>query len=219
MLLFGRDSRKPPEWFVEALTSVGGKNRFGLPNFDVVWSETATIERDGKTVLACPGPPCWLLRQWEPPENYGPPDMWSVEEIGEPYPQFGKYEIRQPFRASYVENGILKHEAMELTSLILDFVVPIILQAQDVSVQKRALAMRQLKELEEKRQEARIADALQDAKLQWEGPTSYEKKINKTSIVEQKAYQIEKNWQHAMNFYRQRGRGASIQKPAVELVQ
>lgn len=215
MITIRRESRVPPEWFTQELLRVGGKNRYGGANFDVVWSESATIMRDGVEVLQCPGPPCWLLREWEAPETYGPEECWSAQETGEPYPQFGKYEIRQPFRASTVENGKLVHECMPLTPLIFEMVVPIIMLAKDANEEKRALALREKQERDEKAQEDRIADALADAMPAWLGPVSYARQKMRTSLIDKKADQIKRQWQHAMQFYAQHGKGASIHNPAV----
>lgn len=215
MLTIQRESHKAPEWFTEELTRIGGKNRFGGPNFDVVWSECATIERDGQTVLQCPGPPCWLLREWNPPEVYGPPETWDSLDTGEAWPQFGKYEIVQPFRASQVLNGKLVHEPMPLARLILDMVVPIILAARDYTQEKCRLALQEQKEREEKARENKIADALQDAMPAWLGPVSYARQKLRTSLIDKKAHEIQKQWQHAMAFYAKHAKGPSIHNPAV----
>lgn len=212
-----RTHRTPPEWFVTALNSVGGMNPFGGPNFDVVWSESATIMRDGKEALAFPGPPCWVLRQWESPEAYGPPELWELEQTGEPYPQFGKYEARQPFRCSYIENGVLKHDFMELNSLILDFVVPLIKMSVDVTYEKRRLALEEMREREEKEKQDKIEARIRDAAPAWMGPISYSRMKDSNSVLQKKMFLIEKAWQGAMQFAKLRGMGPSVEKPQLVL--
>jgi hypothetical protein len=81
----GDERIRPPEEYVEHLTRIGGINRFGDPNFILVWGQTRTWKifgtdargRKGQhTVLQFGGVPAWHLMAWKPPETWGTPELW-----------------------------------------------------------------------------------------------------------------------------------------------
>jgi hypothetical protein len=208
------ERRQPPQWFQDALASIGGRNRFGGANFDVVWSQTATIELDGQPKLQCLGQPCWVLRQWKAPEFYGSQVRYFAENSDESgksflgdYPWRGRYEIVQPFRWSGIVNGKLVQEFMPLNSVILMLVVPVIRQCQDVSYLQRLAILQDEHERKELAQQKKIADRLQDASPTWQGPVSFSRQGCKTSLIEKKMYQIQQNMNNAMKVMRTLGRG------------
>ena len=80
----------PPE-FQERLTRVGGLNRYGQPNFIIVWGQSWTVRRGGtweqddgtyfrgyRDVVE-DGRPCWILKKWNAPELYGSPMLWFLQ--------------------------------------------------------------------------------------------------------------------------------------------
>lgn len=96
----------PPE-YQEHVNKLGGMNRFGEPNFLLVWGETHTQtfygydangQRGQHTMLQF-GVPAWHLLEWKPPETFGVPDFWyrftwdpeaEVHALGD-YPWRGLY--------------------------------------------------------------------------------------------------------------------------------
>lgn len=81
----GEERLEPPPEYVEHLNSIGGLNRFGEPNFILVWGQTRTWriygqkEGGGKgqhTVLQFGGIPAWHIMAWKPPEAFGTPALW-----------------------------------------------------------------------------------------------------------------------------------------------
>lgn len=79
----GERRQCPPE-YQEHINKLGGMNRFGEPNFLLVWGETQTQtifgqKHDGSRgqhVMLQFGVPAWHLMEWKPPETFGTPGMW-----------------------------------------------------------------------------------------------------------------------------------------------
>lgn len=74
----------PPE-YQEYLTAIGGRNRFGDPNFILEWGQTAlevvrgtdAFGRNGAhTILKHGGIAAWFVAVWKPPECFGTPEFW-----------------------------------------------------------------------------------------------------------------------------------------------
>lgn len=95
------ERREPPEWVVRRITSLGGLNRFGKPNFRIVWGgnrthlvgglfkKPVTVKSDiiGETrtfvtqvaevrTLLKYHPFRWHLERWRGPEFYGTQQDW-----------------------------------------------------------------------------------------------------------------------------------------------
>ena len=99
---------RPPRVYADYLVKLGGRNRFGEPNFILAWGQTRTQKiyaTDGNgrraqhTVLEFGGIPAWHVLEWKPPETFGTPRMWramtwdpenNVLSLGE-YPRRGLY--------------------------------------------------------------------------------------------------------------------------------
>lgn len=208
----GHERRKCPQYFQRKLTAVGGTNRFGGPNFDIVWGQTATTTVDGVEVLQQFGEPCWVLRQWKAPEEYGTPDMWAEYCPNDPYPYKGRYEVLQPFKNTTVLRGQLVIEHMPLSDMILNLVIPTIQQSMDASYWTRYVAIRNLKEKEEQQRVDHIEQVISDASPRWTGPVSYSRQGCRTSLIDKKIEQIQNNWKRAMRMYKLIPKGISAFK-------
>ena len=86
-----REQYKCPAEFQDRLTRIGGINRYGEPNFIIVWGQSWTVRRGGtweqddgtyfrgyRDVLE-DGRPCWILKKWNAPEIYGSPMLWFLQ--------------------------------------------------------------------------------------------------------------------------------------------
>jgi len=115
-----REVHDPPPELQERIARAGGSNRFGEPNFRVVWggSRLAWIggrwaDRDGNGNLLRERIELrrvpkyfpenrWHLERWMPPESYGSPESWFAQTMEAedgiripalgPYPSRGDYE-------------------------------------------------------------------------------------------------------------------------------
>jgi hypothetical protein len=115
-----RETKRAPQEVERRMAGVGGSNRYGEPNFRVVWGwsrltwiggkwtdrdASGNITREAVELRQVPkyAPhDRWHLERWMPPEAYGTPEEWHektleaedgirVSALG-PYPARGEYE-------------------------------------------------------------------------------------------------------------------------------
>lgn len=170
----GRELRYPAPEYVEHINSIGGFNRFGDPNFRIVWGQNETCmvygtDANGKTgqhiVSKCGDVPAWFILCWKPPECYGTPEMWYALtwdwEIDKPkigdYPYRGEYELA-PFNlfSRKVVNNVMVFDAMPLNHYIIDLIIPNLMKEIDTTYGQRKAAI-QNRMLAERQRAAQIA--------------------------------------------------------------
>jgi hypothetical protein len=207
--LSNRQQHDCPKDFQDRLTRIGGINRYGEPNFKLVWSQSQTLRAGaywpeegfhGYRDIPRYNSPCWLLMQWKAPEEYGSPDLWyfqnedenGLQTLGE-FPFKGQYEIVYALIDREIVNGNLKLTHLPLCSFLIDRIVPIIMQAKDVSITRRKEAMLAEKHRKDQEEFKRIEDARLGARLQFTGPTSFAGQRNRTSLIEKKILQMERH--------------------------
>jgi hypothetical protein len=177
----GRERREPAREYVQHINAVGGLNRFGQPNFRIVWGENETdvvygTDANGKQgrhiILKHGGVPAWFIECWKPPECFGTPQFWyeatwdwelDAPKIGE-YPSRGLY-MPAPFNlfVKKVVNNVLTFDAMPLTHWLIDLLVPNLLKEQDSTFLQRKTAIEN-RMLAERTRAAKIAmDIYMDA--------------------------------------------------------
>jgi hypothetical protein len=108
-----------------------------------------------------------------------------------------------------MSSGKMKIESMPLNSFILDTVIPIVLEAKDISWAKTQVALKGLKEKEDANDVNMVEDAMRDAKLAFKGPVSYARQGCRTSIIDRKVEQMSRNWNRMVTNARTLGRGLS----------
>lgn len=224
-----------PSWFQEELTRIGGVNRYDSPNFIVRWGqggEPECLYRAGghwdveglpsvhgyRDLLIAGGTPAWCLLQWDDAVHYGTPEAYYVQNYDEEfglqtlgeYPFSGKYKLLYNMCWRDMRNGKLSIEAMPLNSFVLDTVVPIIIQAKEISYDKTMAALRDQKEREDKADLDMIEDAMRDASLAFKGPVSYARQGCRTSIIDRKVEQMTRQWNRMVTNARSLGRGLSV---------
>jgi hypothetical protein len=120
MIQVTRETHEPPEAICERIARAGGMNRFGEPNFRVVWGGSRLawiggrwVDRDAhgnvirEAIEQRQEPKYipaerWHIERWMPPEAYGSPEEWlartteiedgiRIPALG-PYPSRGEYE-------------------------------------------------------------------------------------------------------------------------------
>jgi len=118
-----RETHDPPPALQDRVALAGGFNRFGEPNFRVVWggSRLAWIggrwtDRDAHGNLArqrielrrvpkyLPAER-WHIERWFPPESYGSPESWAAQTVetedGIPVPALGPYPSRGDYELCF----------------------------------------------------------------------------------------------------------------------
>ena len=225
---------KCPEWFSEELRRIGGVNRYDLPNFIVRWGQGGEPEcvyraggdwsvegqpnyRGYRNLLVGGGTPSWMLMQWQDALSYGTPESFyvgnwdedtSLQTLGE-YPYSGKYTMLYNMCWRDMQNGKMHIEAMPLNSFVLDTVVPIIVQAKEISYEKTMAALKEQKDKDDAADLVMIEDCMRDAKLAFKGPVSYARQGCRTSIIDKKVEQMTRNWNRMVTNAKSLGRGLS----------
>jgi len=230
-----------PQDFQERLTDIGGVNTYDEPNFVLVWSEGgepnclyragASWAGDGqipftgyRDLLIGGGTPSWALLQWHRAEEYGTPELYYVQNydqdsdlqtLGE-YPYSGRYQMLYNLRWMERTKDGLVFEAMPLNSYLLDTIVPIILQARDISWEKTKAVMLDLKEREDQADLDLIENVMRTSALPFKGnAVSYQKQGCRTSLVDKKIESIQSHCNRIMQTTTKLGRGLSAHNDPV----
>ncbi len=156
-----------PRDVVRRVTRAGGLNRFGQPNFRVVWGG-ARIDPLGfqRYAYAPHLLERWIVELWRPPEAYGSRREWNRnEETLGPFPSRGEYELLASLAGP---NGEYAHISAE----IAEFAIEAYRTSQNLSHwDRRDLAIAEVKQRE--REWVTFADGvLDDETLPFYGRTA-----------------------------------------------
>jgi hypothetical protein len=135
-------------------------------------------------------------------------DETGLSDLGE-YCYSGKYVMLYNMCWRDMSSGRMKIEAMPLNSFILDTVVPIILQAREISWEKTQAALKGIKEKEDAADLTMVEDAMRDASVAFKGPTSYARQGCRTHFLDKKVEQMSRNWNKMVTNAKTLGRGLS----------
>jgi hypothetical protein len=199
-----------PADFQDRLTEIGGLNRYDQPNFKVVWGNTHTIRTAGwngyKDTLMSFGDKSWLLLRWIPPEHIGTPEAWAVQEYDEAsglslrgeYPYMGEYVILFNLSHRYIENGEMKIYRFPLCNLLLDQIVPLIMEAKNVTIEQNKAWWEAEQDRKDADIELMIEQIRKSKKLAFKGGAiSYTNQGIRTSYIDQKMQQLSIGWSAA----------------------
>lgn len=223
-----------PEWFAEELKRIGGENRYGEANFICRWGQGGEPEclyraggdwsveglpsyRGYRDLLCGGGTPSWCLLQWQDALMFGTPESFYVsnydedtglQTLGEFF-YTGKYTLLYNMCWRDMQNGKMHIEAMPLNSFVLDTVVPIIMQAKEISYEKTMAALKEQKDKDDAADLTMIEDCMRDASLAFKGPVSYARQGCRTSLIDKKVEAMTRNWNKMVTNARSLGRGLS----------
>lgn len=216
-----------PEEFQDRLDQAGGFNRYGESNFKIMWGqalffraggtwEIETAPYTGYRWLRLVDEPAWVILMWVPPETESTPEAYYVanydqdsglQTLGE-YPYNGKYEIVSVLRHTEIVNGKLEVHTMPLSSILVDLVIPTIIEAKDMSIIKRKAIYLERKAKEDEEQTKAIAESLEKGRLAFgSSPVSYAGQICKTMGYEERAMRLKRNMNKAIDMARHLGQG------------
>ena len=108
---------------------------------------------------------------------------------------------------------------MPLNNFVLETVVPIIMEAKDISYEKTMAAMKGLKEAEDKADTDMIEDVMRDSRMAFKGPVSYARQGCRTSIIDRKMEQMQRHINTMVANARILGKGMSTQAEDSALTQ
>ena len=210
----GPERNLPPPEFQDRLTFVGGINRYDEPNFKIAWAQYETYAAGGvwsvdeahysgyRRLLSGSGEPCWTLYQWHAPEEYACPESYYVsnydestglQTLGE-YPYSGRYEVLYNLRFNDITNGRIEFFALPLNNLLFDLIVPIVMLAKDVSIEKRRTAYLEARASEEKGHTDEIERKLREDALPFTTAVSYTHQGIRSTLIDQKMLAMQRAW-------------------------
>lgn len=220
-----------PDEFQARITEIGGLNRYDEPNFRLIWGQTETYRAGGqwagngqvtfkgyRDLLIGMGEPCWILQEWQAPEKYGTPESYYVfnfddetglQTLGE-YPYSGRYETVLPLLWKGLVNGRLVIEHMRLSSLLIDLIVPIMIESAQLSAARKRALMLKHKEDQDREQLNQIEAGLADAFPAFGTASRSSAYLECNSVVQKKAEAIERHWRNAVATIKARGRGLTV---------
>lgn len=177
----------PPE-FQDRLTNAVGTNQYGEPLFKIVWGQTQTYTAGGvwahdhffgyrQLMLSNSSPsgkgvPCWMILEWHPPEDYETAAVYyfrnrdettGLQTLGE-YPYRGRYEIAFKLTSTEYRDGRLQVVHYHLDGMILDILIPAIVEGQRMTMKQRLKRLREWEEKREKDLDRNVDAALKSAK-------------------------------------------------------
>lgn len=231
-----------PEDFQERLIEIGGVNRYDDPNFIIRWAQGGQDEcyfRAGgawnvegqpsfkgyRNLLLGGGTPSWMLLQWKDAINWGTPESYYIQNYDEEtglqnlgeYPYSGRYIVLYNLRWMERRGNRMHCEAMPLNAYLLETIVPIIMEAKEISWEQTKAAMKDQKESEDRKDTAMIEDVMRDNAFPFKGnPVSYQGQGCRTALIDKKVESMTRNWNAIMRRASTLGRGLSVRPNAVQ---
>jgi hypothetical protein len=207
-----------PDHYQDRLTRAGGANRYGNPNFIIVFSQSWVERRAGingkyEDYLPDFAAPCWVLKQWE--EEPASPAAWyfamyddcSGLSLAGEYPFKGRYKTLFAFRTTEMVNGRLEVQTLPLNSLLLAVAIPVILRAHNATAFEKRRVLAEAKAKANQDRVDQIEGRLRDAAPVFIGAVSYRGQTNRSSVVQQKMDTISRTWDQTMKNARNITRG------------
>jgi hypothetical protein len=221
----------PPEYQAR-LTDVGGMNRYDEPNFVLVWAQGGD-QRGYTRTGGCwtvdeasvvgyrwlnlgSNQPCWSLLQWHDAIEYGTPEIYymqnydettNLQYLGE-YPYSGRYEGLYNLGYLEREQDKMVYHAMPLCARLIDEMLPVIMAAKFVSLEKKKAFHEDMKERDERSKLSEIERSMRDAALPFRGNAiSYVRQGIRTPAVDKKVQEMQKNWNELVKVAQQLRKG------------
>ena len=190
----GQERRVCPPEYQSRIREIGGINRFGEPNWRVVWGQTQTErvgglweEPDGtkfeemRDILRYDGQPCWALERWFPPENYGSEWRWYMENADPNGP------THLPLLGGYPDCGDYepcKRLSCELNDNVIDFLIMMILKTHETTAIERQIAIRDYRAREQQEEHDRKVERYVEACPAYSEAVAYAGQKNHTARID-----------------------------------
>lgn len=216
-----------PAEYQERVTHVGGINRYGEPNFKIVWGEAHVSraggywEQEGFTGyrdVYLNDTPCWLLLEWHDPVEYGSPTLWymdnydeatGLQTLGE-FPYKGKYEVLFILRDHELRDGKLVLDPMPLNGMLIDSIIPLMMIGKHLTHAQRDQAIKARRATEEEEQLRVMTDARMDAQLAFGGASFRGRHGANSDMIAKREDVLRRGMVMAYRQMKQAGMGVSI---------
>lgn len=174
----------PPE-FQARLTEATGRNVHGQPNFLIAWGQSFFYTAGGvwpkphgdgffgyrrlplsNSSISGRGQPCWMILEWHPPEDYemagiyyfrNRDELTGLQLLGE-YPYSGRYEVAFKLSSTEYRDGRLQLQHYHLDGMILDVLIPAILEGRRMTLKQRIERLRREEELRDEARDRKVDD-------------------------------------------------------------
>lgn len=209
--------RDCPEEFQDRINAVCGTNQYGDPIFRLAWGQSETMRgggawaKDGfkgyRDILVGGNSPCWMIMMWDPPSVYGPPERWylqfrddatGLQDMGE-YPYHGRYRLIHKLIHREMVDGKVVTEAMELSTMIIDQILPMVKAWQSLSKDAQVAALRFEQDLRDQEAASALADQKSSYAPAFKGAVSFTRQGCRTSLIAKKEAFLEKYWRELMS--------------------
>jgi hypothetical protein len=183
MIEVTRETHETPEHVARRLASAGGLNRYGEPNYRVVWgwnrlawiggkfedrNEHGNLLREVVEMRREPKYPAvnrWHVERWVAPEAYGSPTAWDAQTMemanGKCVPALGPYPERGEYEHCFTVQGV-NGEFVQLTPTIVEQLARAIEWAGRQSRAKQRAGLYKREERRERGYETWAYDVLDD---------------------------------------------------------
>jgi|SRR5579872_633451 len=205
-----------PDEVRERLTEIGGVNKYDEPNFRLIWAQTDTFRAGGlwtppngpsfrgyRDLLIGDGNPHWILQEWHPADDYGSAAAYyarnldletGLQDLGE-YPYQGRYETVLILISREFINGELKIIPIPLSRVVVEIMVPIIIESRKVSLLRRKMILMEREEQEKAARVKKIEEALSGSEPAFGSKERSGAYLECNSLVQKRAAAIERYWQ------------------------
>jgi hypothetical protein len=176
-----------PEWATAGLFKFG-VNRYGQPNFRVVWSPSRTRIIGGfwqdngrheyRRVPKYGTQPRWVLERFRPASMYGTPRQWDLDTITAdgfyavgPFPSHGEYECCEVFQAKGHDGKPIKGWAgfVPLEAGLIELTARAVWMGRINSYSDIRITLRDEELAKERRQDQRMDEIWADRQHQHKG--------------------------------------------------
>lgn len=185
------ERRRCPKSFQERLTRAVGRNPYGDPAFVIAWGQTRTYTAGGiwpkphgdgyfgyrqlplsNSSFSMRGMPCWMILEWHPASDYEDPGIYYFRNRDEPtglqtlgeYPYRGRYEVAYRLMSQEYRNGRMEVQYYHLDGMVLDVLIPCIVEGQKMTLKQRLMRLREMEEREEREQDRKMDDIISSRK-------------------------------------------------------
>ena len=178
-----RETHTAPASIAERFTRAGGTNRFGEPNYRIVWGGSrltwiggrwtdrdahGNVTREAIELRRVPKylpVDRWHIERWMPPEFYGSPDAWraltSETDDGIRVPALGPYPSRGDYEHCFTLQSV-DGEFMALSAAACDWIVRAIEWSRRQPRADRRAALAQREQRRERAADAAVDEILCD---------------------------------------------------------
>jgi hypothetical protein len=189
--------RNVPKYVQDFVTKVGGLNRFGKPNFRIVWGPdrmekvgVADLHQDGHVTFGAvyqrkyKNTPVWVLERWLPPEKYGSKERWQIEQA---YDLDGIKESRHLVLGEYPSRGEYEH-CYDIHGqpymATLEKMIRLIIRSREVTPKETLEARKAIEEKKRSDFKKNMSDLYKDRAPAFYNPVSFAGQRNHTALVD-----------------------------------